>query len=97
MGAELDVMDIYEALNSARLMRALEMSGKLRAKLLDLHELCGTAGLVNILRVDRPISGSVVRPRLRLLLLCVCLAFAKSAAERSSTSACAKKSFAFCA
>jgi len=69
MGAEFDVMNIHKAFNSARLMRALEMSGKLRAKLLDLHELCGTAGLVNILRVDRPISGSVVRPRLRLLLL----------------------------
>jgi hypothetical protein len=69
MGAEFDVMSIHKAFNCARLMRTLEVSGKLRAKLLDLHELCGTAGLVSILRVDRPISGSVVRPRLRLLLL----------------------------
>lgn len=69
VGAEFDVMNIHKAFNSARLMRALEMPGKLRAELLDLHELRGTAGLVNILRVDRPISGSVVRPRLRLLLL----------------------------
>jgi hypothetical protein len=56
MGAELDVMDIYEALNSARLMRALEMSGKLVPELLDLYELCGTSGLVNVLRVDCPVS-----------------------------------------
>ena len=56
MGAEFDVMNIHEAFNSARLMRALEMSGKLVPKLLDLHELCGTAGLVNVLRVDCPVS-----------------------------------------
>ena len=56
MGAEFDVMNIHKAFNSARLMRALEMSGKLVSKLLDLNELCGTAGLVNVLRVYRPVS-----------------------------------------
>ena len=56
MGAEFDMMNIHKAFNSARLMRALEMSGKLVSKLLDLNELCGTAGLVNVLRVYRPVS-----------------------------------------
>jgi hypothetical protein len=56
MGAEFDVMDVYEAFDSAGLMRAFEMSGKLIAELLDLHVLCGTAGLVNVLRVYCPVS-----------------------------------------
>src|SRR5271156_4812967 len=69
MRAEFDVMNVHEAFNCARLMRALEVSGKLRAELLDLYELCGTAGLVNVLRVYCPASRSVVRPRSGRLLL----------------------------
>ena len=55
-GGEFDVMDIYEALDSTGLIWALEMTFELRAKLLDLDVLCGTSGLVDILRVDRPVS-----------------------------------------
>jgi len=56
LSTEFDVMRVYETLNSTRLMRALEMTRKLRAKLLDLHVFCGTPGLVNVLRVYRPAS-----------------------------------------
>jgi hypothetical protein len=38
LGAEFDVMNVYKALNSTGLVRAFEMSGKLRAKLLDLYK-----------------------------------------------------------
>src|ERR1700722_15300362 len=53
-------MDIYEAFNSAGLIWALEMTFKLRAKLLDLDVFCGAAGLVDVLRVDGPVSWGVV-------------------------------------
>ena len=56
MGTEFDVMNVHEAFNSARLMRAFEMSGELIAELLDLYELCRATWLVNVLRVDCPVS-----------------------------------------
>jgi len=67
--AEFDVMDVYEPFNSARLMRTLKMTGKLRAHLLDFNVFGGTPGLVDVLRVDRPISRRVIRRRVRWRLL----------------------------
>src|SRR5271170_889440 len=61
LGSEFDVMHVYKALNSTRLMRTLEMAGNLRAKLLDLHVFCGPPRLVNVLGIDRPVSGCIVR------------------------------------
>ena len=59
-GAEFDVMAVYRALNSSRLVRALEMSRQAIAVLIDLDEFPDGLAVFNVFRVNRPLAPDVV-------------------------------------